>query len=577
MARRYLQAVGLYYCVITPLHLIYKDGTSRTVLFALAAFSAISCLALARRLRRPARLGILELGTLFGNALLLGNVVVDQLLDFEDHQLLYFMLMPLAFATVAPSRRVVYASVAAALGAMIAFAPQAQPNLAENAVFLALATGSVSIAMSNFMRGALMRELGARLAAEDLNHRLETELALNTELRRESEALAFSEQAANRTKSEFLATVSHELRTPLNGVLGMAQIMALGDLSAEQRGQLDTIQVSGQTLLRTINDVLDISKIEAGRLELISAPFDLGAMADGLANLYVGLADDKGLAFSFEIGPEARGWRHGDEVRLRQVISNLLSNALKFTESGSVALRIAATDDQVVVLVQDSGIGIGPDARAGLFEKFVQADASITRRFGGTGLGLAICREILDRMGGEIGIESQAGQGSCFRVSLPLPVSEAPASHIAPQVSGASDDASLQLLVADDNPINRAVVEALLAPLGIEVTQVASGREAVEAWTAQSWDAVLMDIHMPGMDGMEATTHIRRLEAKAGRARTPIIALTASVMPHERQGYLAAGMDDCVAKPIDLANLLSSLQQCVGTQEAEEAPALVRA
>nr|QQZ49142.1 hypothetical protein JKL49_18630 [Phenylobacterium glaciei] len=249
-------------------------------------------------------------------------------------------------------------------------------------------------------RGVVMRELRARLAAEALNRQIERELATNQTLRIQAQDLARIADSANRSKTEFLATISHELRTPLNGVLGMAQAMSADPLSKPQRSRLGTIQESGRALLSIINDVLDISKIEAGRLELSPSVFNMAGFAQDLAALYGGLAQERGLDFSLEITPDAKGWRRGDEVRLRQVISNLLSNALKFTEVGSVTARIDADGDLLKVLVTDTGLGIAAERAPQLFEKFVQADASTTRRFGGTGLGLSICREILGLMGG---------------------------------------------------------------------------------------------------------------------------------------------------------------------------------
>jgi signal transduction histidine kinase/ActR/RegA family two-component response regulator len=560
VVRGYLFTAGLYYCVIAPLHPFYSEGAGRWILLAIALASAACCLAWALRLRRPSSLAVLELAALTGNAFVLGNVLVDQVMHFQEHQVFYLLLMPIAFALAGPTRRVAYASVAASLAAMIFYARQATGEVWENAGFLALVVASISIGMSHLIRGAVLRELKARLAAERLSERLRTELERNA-------ALALSEQAANRTKSEFLATITHELRTPLNGVLGMAQAMSGGELDGEQRQRLQIIQRSGQALLSTINDVLDISKIEAGRFELVEAPFDLGEMADHLAALYGSLARDKGLAFAFEIAPQARGWRMGDEARLRQVFANLLSNALKFTEAGSIVARLAIDGERLTFHVEDTGVGVPDGAAPHLFEKFVQGDASTTRRFGGTGLGLAISREIVERMDGAVRFEPGARGGSLFEVEVRAPEAEAPQA----QADEAGALAPLSVLVVDDNAVNRKVAVTLLAALGVTAREAGSAAEALDAWGVQAWDAILMDIHMPQMDGLEATAEIRRRERQDGRPRTPIIALTASVLAHETAAYRQAGMDDCVAKPIELAKLVEALQACLQTDDARRA------
>ena len=270
--------------------------------------------------------------------------------------------------------------------------------------------GDMARAVDTFRRAAVVK---ARLEVEAEEHR------------RRTEALMIEAQAANRAKSEFLATMTHELRTPLNGVLGMAQIMALDELPPEQRRRLDTINESGTALLRIINDILDISRIEAGRLSLEPAPFHMKTLGDDLAALYAPLAAEKGLAFAMTVDPEAEGWFMGDAVRIRQVMGNLLSNALKFTETGRVETHIARQDDMLRLSVTDTGPGIAAQDRARLFDRFVQADGTSTRKHGGSGLGLAICRDLAALMGGAVTVDSTLGQGSTFTLEICLQPSEA--------------------------------------------------------------------------------------------------------------------------------------------------------
>ena len=392
---------------------------------------------------------------------------------------------------------------------------------------------------------------------EQINQSLEQRVAERTEALK---VLAVEAQAGSRAKSEFLATISHEIRTPLNGVLGMAQVMERGELSAAQRERLSIVQASALALLGVVNDVLDISKIEAGNMAISPAPFRLDLFAEGVRRLYAVLAQEKGLAFDLTLTDAAPGHRLGDEVRLRQIVSNLISNALKFTEAGEIAVAITADDDAVVVQVRDTGPGIAPADQAQVFERFVQADGSNTRRAGGTGLGLAICRELAVLMGGEISLASTLGEGSCFTVRLPMPVTGEvqPAAAPAPAPEPA---ASGRILVVDDNPTNRLVLQTMLEEGGLASATAHDGVEALSAWEGGDWDAILMDIRMPRMDGLDATRAIRAGETGRNRPRTPIIAVTASVLAHEAEAYRAAGMDDVVAKPVDADTLLDAISR----------------
>jgi signal transduction histidine kinase/CheY-like chemotaxis protein len=380
---------------------------------------------------------------------------------------------------------------------------------------------------------------------------------------------------ASRAKSEFLAHVSHEIRTPLNGVLGMAQVMARHSLDAQQADRLALIRSSGAALLGVLNNVLDISKIEAGQLELEHAPFDLAEVVHLACDSFAALADQKELGFRVEIDPAVQGGWSGDAGRLRQVLTNLVSNAFKFTSEGEIVVAVAAQGDLLQFAVRDTGVGVSAEQAPRLFKKFSQAEASTTRKFGGTGLGLAICRELVTLMGGEITVTSEVGVGSVFSFFLPLER----AVLADDRASGAAaPDAEvggrvMRLLAADDNATNRLILAALLEPLGVELICVEDGRRAVEAFQTERFHAVLMDVQMPEMDGVEATAEIRRLEARDGQPRTPVIALTANAMRHQVEAYLAAGMDGFVAKPIEAEKLFDAIHAALGAGPPEAAEA----
>ncbi|HWA59886.1 MAG TPA: ATP-binding protein, partial [Caulobacteraceae bacterium] len=393
--------------------------------------------------------------------------------------------------------------------------------------------------------------------------------------RTEAHERGLAAEAANAAKSSFLAIMSHEIRTPLNGVLGMAQAMAADELAPIQRERLEVLRESGESLLAILNDVLDLSKIEAGRFELEAIPFDLCDLAKGAHSAFTALANKKGLSFALTIEPEARGAYVGDPTRVRQILYNLISNALKFTEHGEVRVGVRREADGLVIAVADTGVGIPPERLATLFEKFVQADASTTRRFGGTGLGLAICRELTALMGGTIEAASEPGQGSTFTVSLPLARTEEVAGVEAETPARAEPTKlNVRALAAEDNSVNQLVLKTLLHQIGVEPVVVENGVQAVEAWEASEWDVILMDMQMPQMDGLEATRRIRAAEAASGRTRTPIIALTANAMAHQIQLCLTAGMDGHVAKPLEAAKLYEALETALaGTPAADEAAA----
>jgi len=378
-------------------------------------------------------------------------------------------------------------------------------------------------------------------------------------------------QAAD-AMSTFLATMSHELRTPLNGVLGMAQAMARDALSPPQRERLSVIEGSGAALLSLLNDLLDLSKIEAGKTVLEDGVVDVQGLAVGARAIFTALAGDKDVALNLEVSPSADGYWRGDPTRVRQVLHNLISNAVKFTDRGSVTVDLSHSDKGLTFKVEDTGVGIAPDKLGDVFERFVQADASTTRRHGGSGLGLTICRDLVALMGGAIQVQSVEGVGTTFTVSLPLARADGagPETATAHKVDLAASDAGLRILAAEDNPTNQIVLKTLLGEVGIAPHMVSNGQEAVDAFDASAWDLVLMDIQMPVMDGLTALKRIRQAERQQGTARTPVIALTANAMAHHRAEYLAAGMDAVVAKPINFATLLETMDAVMTSAEADQ-------
>ena len=377
------------------------------------------------------------------------------------------------------------------------------------------------------------------------------------------ESAAAQAEAANKAKSVFLAAMSHEIRTPLNGVLGMAQAMAMEELSPRQRQRLDVIRQSGEGLLAILNDLLDLSKIEAGKLSIEDTEFNMDDVARGAHDTFAALAASKGLSFSLTVAPAAHGIYRGDALRIRQILHNLMSNAVKFTEHGGVSVLVTRRRKMLLLEVRDTGIGVPPDRAARLFEKFEQADASTTRRFGGTGLGLAICRHLAEMMGGTITLDSRPGEGSTFTVTLAIPKLGRPAAAAPGGLAIAPHALSrdLKVLVAEDNRMNQLVLRTLLNQIGVEPVIVDNGRAAIEAWATGTWDVILMDVQMPEMDGPTAAGVIRSREAAEGRSRTLIYALTANAMAHQRAEYERAGMDDLIAKPVEVEKLFAAIER----------------
>ncbi|MFC5374104.1 ATP-binding protein [Brevundimonas faecalis] len=377
---------------------------------------------------------------------------------------------------------------------------------------------------------------------------------------------------ANRAKSEFLANMSHEIRTPLNGVVAMADALSRRSMAPEEHDMIETIRSSGVTLERLLSDILDTARIESGQVTIEHAPFHLGRAVRDVAALWRLPAEEKGVEVRVEVDPMLDRAVMGDAVRVRQVLTNLVSNALKFTSRGEIVLKAEAGEEgQVRFTVVDTGVGFDQEQKDRIFGRFQQADGSITRRYGGTGLGLAISRDLVELMGGVLEAESEPGRGSCFWFDIPLPPVKAadPEAEVAPS-GEVVRERPLRVLLADDHPANRKVIEVMLSATAMELVAVEDGAQATAAFAKEAFDLVLMDMQMPVMDGLTATAAIRTFEQENGRDRTPILMLTANAMAEHVAAGRAAGADGHLTKPLTMAVLFAAIERVMSGEDTEE-------
>ena len=386
-------------------------------------------------------------------------------------------------------------------------------------------------------------------------------------------------ELANMAKSAFLANMSHEIRTPLNGIVAIAGALSQSELSDSQREMVDLVRQSGVSLERVLNDILDLARVESGRLEIEATPFRLSDLISGTCALFAVRADDKGLKFSQPCLESDHTWLVGDAVRIRQILANFLSNAIKFTAAGSVKLAVdmipadtsACRQMRLSISVTDTGPGIESQDLARLFNRFEQIDASITRAHGGSGLGLAICQSLAQLMGGTVRAESEVGGGSTFYLELTLPLAEAPSTPMAGHRDSSREGLSeavpdrLRILAVDDHPTNRRVLQLILEPLGVELTLCEDGQQALDAAQQEEFDLVLMDLQMPVMDGLTATRVLRAREQAGHRPRIPIIAVSANAMTHHKAEAFEAGADLHIAKPFTPETLISGIDEALAT------------
>ena len=377
-------------------------------------------------------------------------------------------------------------------------------------------------------------------------------------------------RAADRAKSIFLANMSHELRTPMNGVIGVAALLAQEPLTERQAELVAIIQASGSTLDRLLADLMDMSRLDAGEMDIQRAPLHLGEAVREVCALVAAQADEKALRLRVEVACEANAWFVGDLARIKQILTSLVSNAIKFTERGEVVVTASAVGGRVMVSVADTGIGFDPADTARLFARFEQADGSVTRRYGGSGLGLAVAHHLAERMDGGITAQNRDGGGSVFTLSLPLATAPQPSSQPEWSPSG---QARVRALVVDDNTINQRVLSLILEGLGLDCALADNGVEAVERWRAEAFDLVFMDIQMPVMDGITAVRTIRALEAEGQLARTPIIMVSANCQSSDIKASRAAGADAHLGKPVLPERLMEAIEQALGGSDGRQAAA----
>ncbi len=434
----------------------------------------------------------------------------------------------------------------------------------------------VALLMHNFIRNSLFLRFEKVNLLQDLqlaNHHLKQEITEHERTDARLRAAKNQAEAANRAKSEFLANMSHELRTPLNGIIGTANLLSKTPLGEEQAKYLSLMSTSGRTLLELVNSILDLAKIESGKLEVNAEPIRLREAMERDTRTLALQAQQKGLAFRLDCAADLPAVVKGDAGWLRQVLVNLVANAVKFTTVGGIVVHITREDSDghtaaLHFAVEDTGIGIAADKLSVIFDSFTQADNSLSREYGGTGLGTTIARNLVERMGGKIWVQSRVGEGSVFHFVLPFEV----VTTGDDTATGAGNESAaveptgrpLRILLAEDNKINQVVIQDILESFGHEVEIAANGCEAIQRWEQSAYDVILMDVQMPGTDGLQATRIIREREKEKG-THTTIIAMTANAMQDDREKCLAAGMDDYFSKPVDVEELRKTLQPLTQT------------
>ncbi len=560
MARAYALILGVYYILLTAGHLLVLKGNLAIVMACLAATSGVLILTLRFTLLKAVKdLSLLGLSVFLINLFAITNVVTHTSYAGDEAQFVYLLMIAFASAILGPSLRVVGATLSLVAISVIFLIFTGTEAMVVNKVFTGVTAVAGSFAASLFLHRMVRSQVDFRVQSNDLLEIVERE-------RIRAQNMADEADFANRAKTDFLANMSHELRTPLNGVVGIANTLAATKLDGQQKEMVDLIDASGRTLARLLSDILDFSKIEAGKVEIERVAFDLRAELDASALLLQTYAADKKLQFGVTYGEHARGWFYGDATRIKQIVANLVSNAVKFTDHGDVQVFIdwSETSEILEIKVCDTGIGFDKETGRRLFQRFIQADTSITRRFGGTGLGLAICRGLIEAMGGGMNWESEPGEGSTFIVRIPLEREIAPSLTASPDVSQdpvASDpDTPLRILAAEDHPTNQKVLRLILEPLGVDLTMCDDGMAALKAYQSSRFDIILMDMQMPIMDGLSATQAIREHEKAHRLPATPIVMVTANAMRQHRDQAIDAGANSHLAKPFTPASLMDAIE-----------------